>query len=93
MATQVATLLAQARAAHNAKKQAAGRAGAGGVILEHPDYPKAEACIREAIRLREQAHEIDPTQSDAAWSEDLAANKNVSSVALLAWFKGYLDIP
>jgi len=89
----VADLLRLSRAEHLAKKCAAGRANSDGVVTEAPNYPKAEAHIREAIRLREAAHALDPEMADPAWADDLAKNKGVSSESLLTWFRHYLTIP
>lgn len=89
----VAQLLQQSRAEHMQKKQAAGRTDAKGMITSRPNHPKAEGHIREAIRLREEAHALDPEQTDPAWVADRAANNGVASEALLAWFRRYLTTP
>jgi len=88
----IAQLLQQSRSEHMLKKEAAGRTDSDGKIIYHPNYPKAEAHIREAIRLREDAHALDPEKRDPAWAEDFAQN-GVKSEELLAWFRHYLTIP
>lgn len=89
----VSQLLTQSRTAHLAKKQAAGRSSPQGIVTQQPNYPLAESHIREALRLREEAHRLDPQMTDAAWADDLAANKGVTSDALVDWFRSYLETP
>lgn len=84
-------LLARSRAEHAAKKEAAGRTNKDGVVISAPNYPKAEAHIREAIRLREAAHALDPEMQDPAWAEDFASNR-IKSQDLLTWFRQYVTI-
>jgi hypothetical protein len=82
--TEVASLLQRSRAAHLAKKRA---------VFGTPDYPKAEAHIREAIAYRKAAEALDSAHADPCWSEDRALNQGVASADLLAWFQRYLTIP
>ena len=53
-----------------------------------PNYAKAEAEIAEALRLRLQAHELDPTHADPEW-----ANDKVPHEALVEFFQRYPTIP
>lgn len=92
IAATVAQLLQQSRAEHMLKKEAAGRTNSDGKIIARPDYTKAEAHVREAIRCREEAHALDPEKRDPAWAEDFAQNGTTSD-ELLAWFRHYLTIP
>lgn len=89
----VSRLLTASRAAHLRKKHSAGRASKDGIIITHPDYSKAESHLAEALRLRQAADTLDPDHTDPAWSEDLAANKGVTSAALIAFFMEYPTIP
>lgn len=89
---QVSALLASSRAAHLQKKQSVGRQSQGKVIAQ-PNYPKAEAHIAEALSAREAAEALDPEHTAPAWSEDLAANRGVTSAELLAFFRLYPEIP
>ncbi len=88
----IADLLAQSRAAHLSKKRAAGTIDGAG-IPSSPDYPKAEAHIAEALRLRLEAEEQDPRHESSAWAEDLAANRGVTSADLIAFYQKYPLIP
>jgi len=89
----VSDLLAAARKAHLAKKHAAGKVGSDGKVTSNPNYPTAEAHIREALRLRQQAHALDPQHLDPAWQTDQVENKGVPHQDLMAWFELYLEIP
>lgn len=89
---QVAALLSASRAAHLQKKQSVGRQSQGKVIAQ-PNYPKAEAHIAEALSAREAAEALDPEHTAPAWSEDLAANRGVTSAELIAFFRLYPEIP
>lgn len=92
-APTVSSLLTLSRAAHLQKKHHAGRTNKQGQVSSPPNYPQAEAAIREAITAREQAHQLDPDQTDPAWIEDQSLNKGMTSLALLAMFRDYLLIP
>ena len=88
----VAQLLSQSRAAHLRKKHAAGKANRDGIVTQRPNYPEAEQAIRDALALREQAHALDPDQTDPAWAIDQVANRGHSSQILLSWFRTYLEL-
>lgn len=87
--TEVARLLTAARKAHDAKKRAAGTVQTDGKTST-PDYQTAEAHIREALSLRQEAHDLDPNHIDPAWQADQTANRGVSHADLCAWFEKYL---
>jgi len=89
--SEIASLLAQSRAAHLAKKRHAGTIGKDGSVTAQPSYPDAERHIREALSLREQAHALDPDHADPAWAADLTLYRGVSHEALCASFRGYLQ--
>ena len=87
----ISDLLTQARAAHRQKIDHAGRVDKHGVVIVQPDYVTAASHARKALRLREQAHAKDPQQTDPAWLSDQSANKGVSSAALCASLRRYLE--
>lgn len=91
-APEIARLLTAARKAHDAKKRAAGTVAADSKTSA-PDYPTAEGYIREALRLRQEAHDLDPDHTDPAWQTDQLANKGVSHADMCAWMKIYLITP
>jgi hypothetical protein len=93
LADTVAALLSQSRAAHDRKKKAAGLTDKKGIVTRHPDYPTAEAETREALRLREEAHALDPDHTAPAWSVDQAANKGLSHRQMCDWLAFYQTIP
>lgn len=88
----VAELLAASRAAHLQKKHAAGRVDKQGVVIAQPNYPKAEGHIAEALRLRREAHALDPDQMDSAWQIDRTLN-GCDSETLMRFFEKYPTIP
>lgn len=55
------------------------------------DYPLAESHIAEALRLRLEAHALDPDHHDPAWADDTRANRGVSHDALVAFFQRYAE--
>ena len=57
------------------------------------NYPALEACLSEALTLRQQAQALDPEHADPAWIEDQAAMKGVSSADLCAFYEKYLVTP
>jgi len=91
--TQVDNLLRQSRAAHDRKKKAAGLTDKEGRITHRPNYQEAEAEIRTALELRNQAHALDPQQVSPAWAADQIANKGLSHQQMCDWFTQYLVIP
>lgn len=86
--SQVADLLAASRAAHERKKQHAGRADKHGNVTHPPNYGRAEAEIAEALRLRREAHGLDPEHLDPAWALD-----RVPHTKLMAFYEAYPSIP
>jgi hypothetical protein len=90
---RIVALLGQSRAAHDRKKRAAGQTNKDGKVTRQPNYPEAEAEIREALRLRQQAHELDPEHQSPAWHADQLANKGLSHQQMCEWFETYLTIP
>jgi hypothetical protein len=89
---QVKALLQHSRAAHALKLTCTGKSK-NGQVIEPPNWPTAEAHIRDAIRHREQAEALDPQHTAPAWAEDQAANKGQTSAAMQTWFRHYLTIP
>lgn len=92
-AGEVDRLLALSRASHLKKKEYAGRVDRDGNVLVKPDYPKAEACIAEALALRLKAEGLDPRHTCTAWDTDQAANNGVPSGELIEFFTRYASIP
>lgn len=90
---EVARLLAASREAHLRKKRAAGTINAKGDVANHPDYPQAESFMAEALRLRLEAHQLDPDHTAPAWSVDQAANKGISHEQLVSFMTRYAEIP
>lgn len=90
---EISALLSQSRAAHDRKKKAAGLTDKTGAITRHPNYPQAEAEMREALRLRLQAHDLDPDHASPAWHADQIANKGLSHQEMVAWCRTYQEIP
>jgi hypothetical protein len=90
---QVNTLLSQSRAAHDRKKRAAGQTDKDGKVTRSPNYPEAEADIRTALELRQQAHALDPDHTSPAWMADQLANKGLTHQQMCQWFTEYLAIP
>jgi hypothetical protein len=84
----VADLLLASRAAHNRKRQSTGKTDKHGVISSRPDYQKAEAHIAEALRLRLEAHALDPEHADPEWARDVAPHDE-----LVAFYRQYPLIP
>lgn len=87
----VAELLAQSRQAHQRSFQSRGRINKQGTVSHAPTLTEAGAQIREALRLRTEAHALDPQQADAAWLADRQAMKGQPSDALLSFYVGYLS--
>jgi hypothetical protein len=86
--SQVADLLIASRAQHDQKRQSTGRVNRDGIVTSKPNYPKAENHIAEALRLRLEAHELDPEHTDPEWSRDVAPHD-----ALVAFYRQYPLIP
>lgn len=85
---EVHALLTQSRAAHTAKKRAAGLTDKHGNVTSHPNYPKAEQHIADALRLRLEAHDLDPDHTAPAWRDDTTPHAQ-----LVAFYTEYLTIP
>lgn len=86
--SDVGEKLRASRAAHERKRRSTGRNDAGGVLAEAPDYPKAEAHLAEALRLRLEAHDLDPDHTDPEWARDVVSHDD-----LVAFFRSYPLIP
>lgn len=89
-APTVAQLLTQSRAAHLKFRQSDGHINREGKVAQPPNYDAAELAIREALNARLAAQAADPHHADPAWAEDQAANKGISSQAMLDFFRDYL---
>lgn len=89
-APTIAQLLSQSRAAHLKFRQSDGHINREGKVAQQPNYSAAEAAIREALNARLAAQAADPHHADPAWAEDQAANKGISSQAMLDFFRDYL---
>jgi hypothetical protein len=81
---EVNRLLTASRAAHDAKKRSAGVIDRDGRVLAPPDYPSAEQHIVEALRLRLEAHALDPAHTASGWSADKAPDDK-----LIAFYVAY----
>lgn len=77
-------LLAASRAAHDAKKRKAGVVDRDGRVLSQPNYPQAEQHIVEALRLRLEAHEMDPEHVASGWRDDRSTDAQ-----LIAFYVAY----
>ncbi len=84
----VGDLLIASRAQHDQKRQQTGRTSREGVVTAQPDYPKAEAYLAEALRLRLDAHALDPDHADPEWRRDVVSHDD-----LVAFFRLYPAIP
>lgn len=84
----IAALLSASRAAHARFQQAAGHNDGRGKI-RHPDDDAAALAIQAALSAREAAETADPGHADLAWADDQAANKGVSSDALVLFYRDY----
>ena len=71
-AVDVASLLAESRAAHvQYRAHSAHTTAMGGQIVQIPGDPAlARAWLARAAALRKQAHDADPQQTDPAWALD-----------------------
>ena len=69
---EVNRLLSASRAAHDAKKRKAGLIDREGKVKTKPNYAEAEQHIVEALRLRVEAHALDPDHTADGWSQDRA---------------------
>lgn len=86
--SQVSDLLIASRAQHDQKRQSTGRTNREGVVTSQPNYPKAEGYIAAALRLRLEAHALDPDHLDPEWRRDPAPHDT-----LVAFFQEYPTIP
>lgn len=66
----VNTLLAASRSAHDMKKRKAGVIDKHGTVIASPNWPEAEKCIVDALRLRLEAHDLDPKHKASGWADD-----------------------
>lgn len=90
---EVARLLSASREAHKRKKFSAGTINKNGDVASPPNYPQAEQHLAEALRLRLEAHALDPEHTSEAWTVDALANRGVTHDALVAFFRQYPSIP
>ena len=65
-------LLVASRAAHDMKKRNAGIINKAGDVIAKPNWPVAEQHIVEALRLRLEAHALDPEHTASGWAQDAA---------------------
>ncbi len=72
MSAEVDRLLVASREAHTAKKRKAGVIDGSGTVIAQPDYPTAEQHIVEALRLRLEAHGLDPAHESSGWAQDMS---------------------
>lgn len=79
-------LLQQSREKHTAKKRAAGVVDRDGRVVSAPNYQRGEAEIVEALRLRLEAHELDPEHTAEGWRDDRAF---ASDEKLIAFYVAY----
>jgi hypothetical protein len=91
--SQITALLSQSRAAHDRKKRAAGQTDREGKITSAPNYPQAETEMAEALKLRLEAHDLDPSHESTAWHTDQLANKGLTHQQLVDWMREYQTIP
>lgn len=80
----VNTLLHQSREAHKRKQRSAGVVDRDGTVISAPNWPEAEQHIVEALRLRLEAHDLDPEHTASGWRDDLASDDK-----LIAFYCAY----
>lgn len=83
-------LLTASRAAHQRSFQHRGRIDKQGRLSKAAELHKAGPAIEEAVKLRLQAHALDPEHLDPAWLDDQAANKGVPSDVMVGFLGRYL---
>lgn len=83
---EVNRLLAASREAHNRKKRTAGVIDRDGRVIAPPNYSTAEQHIVEALRLRLEAHTLDPEHTADGWSVPIPPAKTATSDAELIRF-------
>lgn len=71
---EVNRLLLASRAAHDMKKRNAGVIDKSGAVIAPPNYPKAEQHLVDALRLRLDAHDLDPEHTAEGWAADKVAD-------------------
>lgn len=86
----VAELLAASRAWHERYRHASGTIDSHGRVAAPPRISEAGAFVLEALRLRTDAHALDPDQTSPAWSIDRAVNKGQPSDRLVDFYVSYL---
>lgn len=83
---EVNRLLSESRAAHGMKKRFAGVIDGLGTVIAPPNYPTAEQHIVEALRLRLEAHALDPKHTADGWSVPIPPAKTPTPDAELIRF-------
>lgn len=90
---EVGRLLNASREAHKRKKFSAGTINAKGDVANPPNYPQAEQHMADALRLRLEAHALDPEHTSEAWRVDQLANRGVTHDQLVTFMTKYPSIP
>ncbi len=87
----VAELLTASRQAHQRYRlQHAGRIDKTGKVAHQPELKPSGEAIQDALRLRLDAHQLDPQHTDPAWLSDTEANKGVDHDAMVEFLGRYL---
>ena len=86
----VGALLEQSHAAHQRSLSVRGRIDRHGRISAPPQLRAAGAAVQEALRLRCEAHALDPEHLDPAWIEDQQANRGRTHEAMVTFLGRYL---
>lgn len=90
MPDTVQSLLAASKAAHARYRRLAGTIDKRGSVASPPHYPSAEREVRDALKLRLEAHDADPTHADPQWAAD---EPQWPHEKLVAFYRNYLVIP
>lgn len=88
--TAVNALLSAARTAHVEKKRKAGVINKQGTVIASPDYATSEQHIVEALRLRCEAHALDPDHQASGWLIPIPpASRPVPEADLIRFYVAY----
>lgn len=82
----VADLLNASRAAHRRYRQQAGRISDKGTVSQAPNPLAGGDGLRDALKLRTEAHQLDPEHTDPAWQIDAHAMNGSSHDALMDFY-------